>query len=92
VAPSGLADCTVRPDTAAAAGLDDCARARLESAIGAMEVTVRCDPLQRRDVALVPKGGHRRDGRCANALLTASLTDMGEGGALYDEGVRLRPA
>jgi len=42
-------------------------------------------------VALIPKGGHRRDGRCANALVAARLTDIGEGGALYDEGVRLRP-
>jgi anaerobic selenocysteine-containing dehydrogenase len=91
VAPEGLADCTVHPANAAAAGLNDGDRARLESATGAMEVTVRCDPRQRRDVALVPKGGHRRDGRCANALIAARLTDIGEGGALYDEGVRLRP-
>jgi len=54
-----------------------------------MEVTVRCDPRQRRDVALVPKGGHRSAGRCANTLIAARLTDLGEGGALYDEGVRL---
>jgi anaerobic selenocysteine-containing dehydrogenase len=91
VAPSGLAECTVHPEVAEAAGLGDGGRARLESAIGAMEVTIRCDRLQRRDVALLPKGGHRRDGRCANALVAARLTDIGEGGALYDEGVRLRP-
>ena len=91
VAPEGLAECTVHPASAAAAGLEDGDRARLESAIGGMEVTVRCDPRQRRDVALIPKGGHRRDGRCANALVAARLTDIGEGGALYDEGVRLRP-
>jgi anaerobic selenocysteine-containing dehydrogenase len=91
VAPEGLADCTVHPVNAGAAGLKDGDRARLESATGAMEVTVRCDPRQRRDVALIPKGGHRRDGRCANALIAARLTDIGEGGALYDEGVRLRP-
>ena len=92
VAPEGLAECTVHPAPAAAAGVTDGARARLESALGAMEVKVRCDARQRRDVALVPKGGHRRDGRCANALVAARLTDIGEGGALYDEGVRLRPA
>jgi len=92
VAPAGLAECTVHPDTAAAAGVRDGAPARLESAVGAMEVTVRCDPRQRRDVALVPKGGHRRSGRCANALIAARLTDLGEGGALYDEGVRLLPS
>jgi len=40
-------------------------------------------------VVLTPKGGHLRDGRCANALLTARTTDLGEGGALYDERVRI---
>jgi hypothetical protein len=50
---------------------------------------VRHDPRQRRDVALVPKGGHLRDGSCANALVAAELTDLGEGGALDDELVRL---
>jgi anaerobic selenocysteine-containing dehydrogenase len=89
VAPSGLSECTVHPDTAAAAGLSEGDGARLESALGSMEVIVRCDPRQRRDVALVPKGGHRSSGRCANALIAARLTDLGEGGALYDEGVRL---
>jgi anaerobic selenocysteine-containing dehydrogenase len=86
---TGPAVCTVHPDVAAAAGLADGALGRLQSARGAMAVRVRCDPAQRRDVALVPKGGHLRDGRCANALLRARVTDMGEGGALYDEGVRL---
>ena len=61
----------------------------LQSALGELPVRVRCDPAQRRDVALVPKGGHLRDGRCANTLLRARTTDLGEGGALYDEGVRL---
>jgi anaerobic selenocysteine-containing dehydrogenase len=86
---SGPAVCTVHPDVAAAAGLGDGAIGRLQSALGEMAVRVRCDPAQRRDVALVPKGGHLRDGRCANALLRARITDIGEGGALYDEGVRL---
>jgi anaerobic selenocysteine-containing dehydrogenase len=86
---SGPAVCTVHPDVAAAAGVSDGAIARLQSAVGEMAVRVRCDPAQRRDIALVPKGGHLRDGRCANALLRARTTDLGEGGALYDEGVRL---
>jgi anaerobic selenocysteine-containing dehydrogenase len=85
----GPAVCTVHPEVAAAAGLADGAFGRLQSAVGEMRVRVRCDPAQRRDVALVPKGGHLRDGRCANALLRARTTDIGEGGALYDEGVRL---
>jgi predicted molibdopterin-dependent oxidoreductase YjgC len=64
--------------------------ATLESRIGAMTVRVKHDARQRRDVVLLPKGGHLRDGRCANALVTARTTDLGEGAAYYDEGVRLR--
>jgi anaerobic selenocysteine-containing dehydrogenase len=85
----GPAVCTVHPDVAAGAGLADGETGRLQSAIGELVVRVRCDPAQRRDVALVPKGGHLGDGRCANALIRARTTDLGEGGALYDEGVRL---
>jgi anaerobic selenocysteine-containing dehydrogenase len=81
--------CTVHPDVAAAAGLADGDLGHLQSEVGEIAVRVRCDPSQRRDVALVPKGGHLRDGRCANALVRARTTDIGEGGALYDEGVRL---
>jgi anaerobic selenocysteine-containing dehydrogenase len=86
----GPAVCTVHPDVAAAAGLADGALGRLQSTIGELQVRIRCDARQRRDVALVPKGGHLRDGRAANALIRARTTDLGEGGALYDEGVRLR--
>jgi hypothetical protein len=56
-----------------------------------MVVRLRHDPAQRRDVALMPKGGHLRDGRCANALIRAQTTDIGEGGALYEERVRIAP-
>jgi anaerobic selenocysteine-containing dehydrogenase len=87
VAQDGPAEITVHPETAA--GVPDGAVARLESAIGALRVRVRHDARQRRDVVLMAKGGHLRDGRCANALIRARATDLGEGGALYDEGVRL---
>jgi len=85
----GPAIATVHPD--AAAGIEDGARARLESPIASMEVRVKHDAHQRKDVVVVPKGGHLKDGRCANALVRAATTDMGEGGALYDERVRLVP-
>jgi hypothetical protein len=65
-------------------------RATLESSLGALPVRVHVDDRQRRDVAIVPKGGHVSTGHAANALIRAALTDIGEGGALYDEGVRLR--
>jgi anaerobic selenocysteine-containing dehydrogenase len=85
--PPGPAIVAVHPD--AARGIADGALARLETAIGAMEVRVRHDPKQRRDVALLAKGGHLRDGRCANVLSRARATDLGGGGALYDEPGRL---
>lgn len=56
-----------------------------------MTVRVRHDEKQRRDVATVPKGGRLKTGRAANRLVRARLTDGGEGGALYDERVRLVP-
>lgn len=83
----GLAEVTVHPD--AAAGIPDGGRARLESAHGALSVRIRHDPRQRRDVALAAKGGHLSAGRCMNAVIQARTTDIGEGGALYDERVRL---
>ncbi len=85
----GLAELTVHPD--AAAGIVDGGTGELVSAISAMQVVVRHDPTQRRDVALLAKGGHLRSGQCGNALIAAATTDLGEGGALYDQPVRLRP-
>ncbi len=87
--PPEVATVTVHPH--AAPGIADGERATLRSAIGAITVVVRHDRRQRSDVALVPKGGHLRDGTCANAITRAALTDIGEGGALYDERVRLEP-
>ena len=88
--PDGPAMVTVHPD--AARGVPDGAEARLESAIGWMIVRIRHDSRQRRDVALMSKGGHFRDGRCANVLTRARATDLGGGGALYDEAVRISSA
>jgi len=85
----GPAPCTVHPAVAAAAGLSDGQTARLESQLGSMRVRVHVDPRQRADVAIVPKGGHLSTGHSANALIRAAITDIGEGGALYDQGVRL---
>lgn len=85
----GLSVATVHPD--AANGFSDGAECLLESRIGSMRVRLKFDPQQRRDVVIVPKGGHLRDGRCANVLVRAQITDGGEGGALYDERVRILP-
>ncbi|MFL5434114.1 MAG: hypothetical protein ACJ784_06345, partial [Myxococcales bacterium] len=64
---------------------------RLESVIASMPVQVLHDPRQRRDVALMAKGGHMREKRNANVLARARATDIGGGGALYDEAVRITP-
>jgi anaerobic selenocysteine-containing dehydrogenase len=88
--PEGILPVTVHPE--ASAGIADGGLGRLESALGALDVRVVYDAKQRRDVAIVPKGGHLSDGRCPNVLVRAATTDMGEGAALYDERVRLVPA
>jgi anaerobic selenocysteine-containing dehydrogenase len=84
----GPVQATVHPD--AAGGIAEGDLARLESRLGVMTVRLHHDARQRRDVVLVPKGGHLADGRCANALVRARTTDFGEGAAYNDEGVRLR--
>ncbi len=86
-APPKLLDVTVHPS--AAVGIANGGLGWLESRVGRLKVTVIHDAKQRRDVALVPKGGHYRDGSAANAIIAARLTDLGEGGALYEERVRL---
>ncbi|MBM4358534.1 MAG: molybdopterin-dependent oxidoreductase [Deltaproteobacteria bacterium] len=88
-APPNPIEVTVHP--ASADGLAHGDVAWLESRQGRLRVRVVHDARQRRDVALIPKGGHYRDGSAANAITRARLTDLGEGGALYDEPVRLVP-
>jgi anaerobic selenocysteine-containing dehydrogenase len=87
VTHEGPAIATIHP--AAAPGLTDGAVCTLSSRVGTMRVRLRFDDHQRKDVVLVPKGGHHRSGKNPNALLSARLTDAGEGGALYDQRVRL---
>jgi anaerobic selenocysteine-containing dehydrogenase len=88
--PPGPPLVTVHPE--AANGIPEGAVARLESAVGAIAVRVKHDAKQRRDVALLAKGGHLRTGSSANLLSRARATDIGGGGALYDEPGRLVPA
>jgi anaerobic selenocysteine-containing dehydrogenase len=85
----GPAPVTVHP--AAASGFAEGQRVVLESATGRMEVRLVFDANQRKDVALMEKGGWFRRGRCANALVPAAVTDAGGGAAYYDTPVRLLP-
>lgn len=88
--PAGPLEVTVHPD--AAVGILDGGLARLESTVGSLPVLVRHDPNQRRDTAMMAKGGHHHLDQCANVLVEAQLTDLGEGGSLYDQPVRLVPS
>ena len=88
-APTVL-EATCHPD--AVPGLGDGAAILLESAIGSLRARLNLDPSQRRDVVIVPKGGHFDSGTCANALVKARVTDAGEGAAYLDCRVRIRPA
>jgi anaerobic selenocysteine-containing dehydrogenase len=81
---------TVHPDVAG--DFADGETVMLESEVGALCVRLTFDDRQRRDVALMAKGGWMRKGRCANALIAAKATDAGGGAAYYDTPVRLLPA
>jgi anaerobic selenocysteine-containing dehydrogenase len=78
---------TVHPTAAEGFQLGDVCQ--IESPLGRMTVRLVFDPLQRPDVALMAKGGTREREACANSLIAARLTDLGDGGALYEECVRL---
>jgi anaerobic selenocysteine-containing dehydrogenase len=86
----GPATVTVHPDRAHGFAEGDVAL--LESELGTMRVRLAFDDRQRRDVALMAKGGWMSKGRCANVLIAAAATDAGGGACYYDTPVRLLPA
>ncbi len=73
-------------------GLADGATVRITSVAGELLAELRHDPQQRRDVAILPKGGHFDRGHCANVLIPAVATDLGLGAAYLDCLVRIGPA
>ncbi|MBK8095636.1 MAG: molybdopterin-dependent oxidoreductase [Planctomycetes bacterium] len=75
----------------AAAGMQHGQIVVVASVTGAVEAELRLDASQRRDVALMPKGGHFDRGQAANALIAAVPTDIGFGAAYLDCLVRIRP-
>jgi len=85
----GPAPCTVHPE--AAPDFADGDEVLLESDVAAIRVSLRFDDRQRRDVALMDKGGWHQRGRSANALIRAATTDAGGGALYYDTPVRLLP-
>ena len=86
-APPDALTATCHPD--AAKGFADGEKIYVESALGRVKAVVKHDPAQRRDVVIVPKGGHFDRGTSANALIRARTTDAGEGAAYQDCRVRL---
>ena len=64
---------------------------RVRSCLGEVMAELRLDPAQRRDVAIMPKGGHFDRGHSANALIEARATDLGLGAAYLDCFVRIVP-
>jgi anaerobic selenocysteine-containing dehydrogenase len=74
----------------AAAGLPAGSVVRVDSATGSLEAELRHDREQRRDVAIMPKGGHFDRGQSANALIAARATDIGLGAAYLDCLVTIR--
>ena len=84
----GPLEVTVHPESAG--GIEDGARARLESRIGTLAVRVRHDSGFRLDTAYVPRTRSHQLGQCVNALIRARLTDFGDSCAFLDEHVRLQ--
>jgi anaerobic selenocysteine-containing dehydrogenase len=88
----GLGECswiTVHP--AALPGIEVGSVVRVMSPTGEIEAEVRHDPAQRRDVAIMPKGGQFDRGHSANTLIAARATDVGLGAAYLDCLVRIAP-
>jgi anaerobic selenocysteine-containing dehydrogenase len=80
---------TVHPD--AVPGAADRSLVRVVSVRGALMAELRHDKQQRRDVAVMPKGGSFDRGQAANALIPARATDLGLGAAYLDCLVRIVP-
>jgi anaerobic selenocysteine-containing dehydrogenase len=85
--PPDILTATCHPD--AANGFGDGEVVVLESALGRLRARLKLDLSQRRDVVIVPKGGHFDSGTSANALIRARTTDAGEGAAYLDCRVRI---
>jgi anaerobic selenocysteine-containing dehydrogenase len=78
-----------RVHPSAASGWPSGARVRLESRRGALQVELLHDERVHPEVLHLDKGGMLREGACANLLVAAFETDLGQGAAYYDEPVRL---
>ncbi|MFK7742996.1 MAG: molybdopterin-dependent oxidoreductase [Planctomycetota bacterium] len=76
----------------AAAGCAEGSLVRVASPTGELVAELRFDDRQRRDVAIMPKGGWFGRGHSANTLIQAKPTDIGLGAAYLDCLVRIGPS
>ena len=83
----GPATLTIHPSMAGVH--QDNAIVQIESSMGQLQVRLRLDANQRKDVALMDKGGWVSKGRCANVITPAELTDNGQCAVYYDTPVRV---
>lgn len=79
---SGPADAVVHPSSVP--GYKDGDVVTISSERGQLQVRLRFDGQQRQDVLLMEKGGWHAEGRSANALIPAQVTDDGECAVYYD--------
>lgn len=86
--PPGHATATIHPSVAPTARAGQVAVVR--SSRGELKVVLQLDERQRKDILLMAKGGWLVDGQCANALVSAELTDDGECAVYYDTEVELQ--
>jgi anaerobic selenocysteine-containing dehydrogenase len=89
---AGLGDhvwIAVHPD--AVPGIPDGALVRVASRRAELVAQLRHDSAQRRDAAVMPKGGAFERGHAANALVEARATDLGLGAAYLDCLVTIAP-
>ncbi len=89
---AGLGDhvwIAVHPD--AVPGIPDGALVRVASRRAELLAQLRHDNAQRRDAAVMPKGGAFERGHAANALIEARATDLGLGAAYLDCLVTIAP-
>ncbi|MEE2888589.1 MAG: molybdopterin-dependent oxidoreductase [Planctomycetota bacterium] len=79
---------TVHPE--AVPGLAEADIVSVRSAHGEVQAELRFDRDQRKDIAIMPKGGHFDRGHSANTLIEARATDIGLGASYLDCRVAIR--
>jgi anaerobic selenocysteine-containing dehydrogenase len=85
----------MHPEDAAARGLGDGARIRVWNELGEVVTLLKVNPDLRPGVACLPKGmwaRHSLNGRTANALAPATLSDVGQNACFNDARVQVAPA